>query len=131
VPEHAGDINPWGVGCYTSQVRVKQAYRALENELFVTEKMASAAAFQNVMPYPAEALASAERGMAWTQFHDILPGSSAPVVEEDTLRSIAHARETRPCRAHAFFALASGVPARVPARFPSWSTIRIRIRSMP
>lgn len=62
-PEHAGDINPWGVGCYTSQVRVKQHYRALENELFLTEKMAAAAALAGLMPYPAAALASAERGM--------------------------------------------------------------------
>ncbi|MBN1675092.1 MAG: hypothetical protein JXR37_28890 [Kiritimatiellae bacterium] len=45
------DLNPWAVGCYTSQVRIKQQHRLLENELFATEKMAAAWCLHAV-PYP-------------------------------------------------------------------------------
>jgi alpha-mannosidase len=44
LPRHELDINPWGVGCYTSQIRIKQQHRALENALYAVEKMASTAA---------------------------------------------------------------------------------------
>ena len=52
LPRWKKDLNPWAVGCYSSRVRVKQGYRALENSLFMTEKMASTAAAQSLMPYP-------------------------------------------------------------------------------
>lgn len=32
------DLNYWAVGCYTSQIRIKQKHRELEGELCVTEK---------------------------------------------------------------------------------------------
>ncbi len=47
---------PWAVGCYTSQVRIKQRHRAL-NALYATEKMASVAAIQGFLPYPKAELA--------------------------------------------------------------------------
>lgn len=107
LPEHADDLNAWAVGCYTSQVRVKQGYRDLENELFMTEKMATAAAVQGLTEYPRAQLKAAERDMAFVQFHDILPGSSGPQGEEDALRIIGHAREELSrARTAAFFALA-------------------------
>ena len=43
LPRHASDINPFSVGCYTSQVRLKQKHRQLENELYALEKMAASA----------------------------------------------------------------------------------------
>ena len=35
LPRTSGDLNPWAVGCYTSQVRIKQKHRRLENELYI------------------------------------------------------------------------------------------------
>jgi alpha-mannosidase len=43
LPLHSKDLNKWAVGCYTSQVRIKQMHRKLENELYSTEKMLSCA----------------------------------------------------------------------------------------
>ncbi len=109
LPRHANDINPWAVGCYTSQVRIKQRHRLLENELYSTEKMAAAAAVQGLMKYPAEELRDASRDLAFCEFHDILPGSSVQSVEDMSLRVLDHGLETiSRLKARAFFALASG-----------------------
>ncbi|MBN1249451.1 MAG: alpha-mannosidase, partial [Anaerolineae bacterium] len=111
LPRHTKDINPWAVGCYTSQVRIKQRHRALENTLYATEKMASVAAIQGVLDYPREALASAQRDLLFSEFHDILPGSSIQPVEETSLRLLDHGLETLSrVRARTFFALAQGQP---------------------
>jgi alpha-mannosidase len=111
LPRHTVDINPWAVGCYTSQVRVKQRHRTLENTLYATEKMVSAAAIQGLMPYPREALSSAQRDLLFSEFHDILPGSSVQPVEETSLRLLDHGLEALSrVRAQAFFALAQGQP---------------------
>jgi alpha-mannosidase len=109
LPLHEGDINPFAVGCYTSMARVKQKHRALENALFLTEKMAAAAAFQGFMKYPAEAMGEACRDLLFSQFHDILPGSSIPEVEKAAIRCMDHGLEILSrLKARAFFALASG-----------------------
>lgn len=109
LPEHTGDINPWAVGCYTSQVRIKQRYRRTENELFMTEKMCSAAELAGVMDYPAKELEDAQREMLTIQFHDSLPGSSIQDVEEMALRILDHSLEMiSKVKARAFFALCKG-----------------------
>ena len=111
LPRRANDLNPWGVGCYTSQVRIKQRHRLLENELYSTEKMAAAATLQGLMAYPADGLKDACRDLAFCEFHDILPGSSVQSVEDMSLRVLDHALETiSRLKARAFFALASGQP---------------------
>ncbi|MFH2002777.1 MAG: hypothetical protein ABIK28_24110 [Planctomycetota bacterium] len=109
MPVHCGGINPWAVGCYTSMARVKQRHRALESALYMTEKMAAAGAFQAGMPYPHGALLEAEKDLATCQFHDILPGSGIPQVEEAALRRLDHGLQIASLiRARAFFALTSG-----------------------
>jgi alpha-mannosidase len=109
LPRWAKDLNPWAVGCYTSMIRIKQGYRALENTLFMAEKMASAAAMQGLMPYPSVELKAAEEDLLWTAFHDVLPGSSTPPVEHHALQKIGHGMELLSrIRAQAFFCLASG-----------------------
>ena len=70
------DLNPWAVGCYSSMVLIKQGYRALENELFMTEKMVSTASAQNLMPYPYDELKDAEQDLLWTAL--ILESISIP-----------------------------------------------------
>ena len=109
LPRHEKDLNPWAVGCYTSQVRVKQKQRALENELYSLEKMASAAWANGLMPYPEEEIHEALCDLMTGQFHDILPGSSIQPVEEASLRMLDHGLEIAArAKARAFFALASG-----------------------
>lgn len=113
------DLNPWAVGCYSTMIRVKQGYRALENSLLAAEKMASAAAAQKLMPYPAVELKAAEEDLLWTAFHDVLPGSSIQPVEQHALQRIAHGmEELARIRARAFFCLTRGQPKAKPGTFP-------------
>lgn len=86
-------LNPVAEGCYTSQIRVKQKHRQLENELFSLEKMLTAAELQYGMKYPKEKLDEALRDLIFAEFHDALPGSGSQPVEEDTLRVLDHGLE--------------------------------------
>ncbi len=109
LPRVDRDLNPFSVGCYTSQVRIKQKHRMLENELYATEKMAAGAAAQALMAYPAEELAEAMKDLLACEFHDVLPGSSIQAVEEASLRRLDHGLEKLSrAKARAFFALAAG-----------------------
>ncbi len=110
-PRHEGDLNAWAIGCYTSQVRLKQKHRLLENELYLVEKMASVAALQGIMDYPWEKIHEVLCDLLVGEFHDILPGSSIQPVEEAGIRLFDHALEILSrLKARAFFALASGQP---------------------
>jgi alpha-mannosidase len=109
LPKHEGDLNPWAPGCYTSQIRIKQKHRQLENEIFSIEKMVSAASIQGLVTYPQGAINAAIEDLLIAEFHDILAGTSIQTVEENSLRLMNHgleilARE----RLQAFFALTSG-----------------------
>ena len=112
LPVHRDDLNAWATGCYTSMVRVKLGVRRLENELFATEKMATAAMIQTEMQYPKEELNQALQDLMTCQFHDILPGSSIQPAEEMALRVLHHGLENvSRVRARAFFDLCQGQPA--------------------
>lgn len=112
LPVHRKDLNPWGVGCYTSMIRIKQKHRSLENELYATEKMASTAWGQSQMAYPKQELQEVMYDLATCEFHDILPGSSIQPVEEMALRIYDHALENLSrIKAKAFFSLARGQPS--------------------
>lgn len=109
IPSFSKDLNPWGVGCYTSQIRIKQKFRLLENELYMAEKMASSAYFQKLLAYPAAELAEARHDLLTASFHDILPGSSIQPVEEMAVRLMDHALENiSRVKTRTFFALAAG-----------------------
>lgn len=114
LPVHRGGLNPFAVGAYTSQRPIKQRHRQLENELWLSEKMAAAAWAQGLMAYPAEALRRAQMDLATAQFHDILAGTSIEPAEAAALRLMDHGlEELARIKARAFFALAAGQP---PAR---------------
>jgi len=119
LPEHTGDLNPWAVGCYTSQIRVKQKHRLLENELYMVEKMVSSAALQGYLEYPHAELYDATCDLMISEFHDILPGSSISRVEENSLRLLDHGLEILArVRARAFFALTAGQPQAAEGEVP-------------
>ncbi len=109
LPEWRESLNPMMIGCYTSQVRVKQKYRLAENTYFLTETMCAHAANAGLMDYPEEELLKALYDILLIQFHDILPGSSIQSAEEMGVRLADHAIEILSrIKAKAFFALASG-----------------------
>jgi len=111
LPRREKDLNPWAVGCYTSMARVKQGHRRLENELYSAEKMAASAWMQGLMRYPQAEFREVMEDLAFTEFHDILPGSAVPAGEEAAVRRIGHGLETLArVKARAFFALAAGEP---------------------
>ena len=106
LPKYEGDINPWSVGCYVSQVQVKQKYRQLENELFACEKMCAALALTSDFKYPEKEFGEVLYDLLMLQFHDILPGSSVKAAEEMAIRMADHGLEILSrLRAKAFFRL--------------------------
>ncbi|OXS54035.1 alpha-mannosidase [Cohnella sp. CIP 111063] len=118
-PAYEGDLNPRFVGCYTSMIRIKQKHRQLENELYMTEKMLSAAAQQTGLAYPADDLREAAKDLMTAQFHDILPGTSIQPAEEAALRLLDHGLEiVARLKARAFFALAAGQPKAESKEYP-------------
>lgn len=119
LPELRRSLHPIFPGGYTSQCRVKQRYRMLENQLFLTEKMASHAALTCGMPYPAQQLDDAVEDLLTVQFHDYLPGTTGAAVEEDALRRMDHALEIlRRVRDDAFFTLANLQAPALPDTIP-------------
>ncbi|MEG0897445.1 MAG: alpha-mannosidase, partial [Ruthenibacterium sp.] len=108
---YQGDLRPNQIGSYTSQQSIKKTYRLLENELWKTEKMLSAANLLGVMEYPENDLKQVQRDLLTAQFHDILAGTSIEPVEQDALRLMHHGLEILSRLAtKAFFALCIGQP---------------------
>lgn len=119
MPVFEGSLNPWAVGCYTSQIQVKQQYRHLENELLLTEKMCAAAEISSGKKYPAESIAQAQQDLLTVQFHDMLPGSSIQPAEKMALRMLDHGLELLSrARLGAFLALAQGQPRHEEGEIP-------------
>ncbi len=119
LPRFARDLNPWAVGCYTSMRRIKHLHRQLEAALYMAEKMAVAAACQDLMAYPRDELVQAQRDLLESEFHDALPGSSIEPVQEATLRLLDHGLETvSRVKTRAFFALSSGQAKAKTGAFP-------------
>lgn len=119
LPRFDRGLNPWAVGCYTSQIRVKQQHRALEGMLNQTERMLAHAALAGLVEYPRSDLDEAARDLCMSEFHDILPGSSIQSVEDAALRTLSHGQEiVSRLRARAFFALAAGQKPAAPGEIP-------------
>ncbi len=119
LPHHSKDLNPWAVGCYTSMAAVKKKHRDLENLYYGTEKMVTHAALLGLIPYPREKLKEALEDLLFCEFHDILPGSGIPEVEEHAQQRLDHGLEILSrLRAHSFFALLAGQPRAKNGEFP-------------
>ena len=119
LPRFAGELNPWGVGCYTSMATVKRAHRRLESAIYATEKVLAGAAIQNLLEYPRRELQDALEDLLFCQFHDTLAGSSVSEVEEQALQRLGHGLDiTTRLRARAFFALLAGEPPAGEGEYP-------------
>jgi alpha-mannosidase len=112
-------INTVFPGCYTSLIRIKQRHRELENRLYSSEKMLSAATLNGLMEYPADELREAENALLFCQFHDILPGTVVRKGEESSLKRLSHGIYLLDkLRARAFFALCAGLPKAEGGTYP-------------
>jgi len=112
-------INPFAVGCYTSQIRIKQKHRKLENELYSAEKMMAAASAAGLMKYDDKKALEAQKDLMFCQFHDILPGSSIQAAEEDAIRMMDHGLEiTSRLKAAAFVNMTKGQEAAADRTLP-------------
>lgn len=119
LPHYKKDLNPWAVGCYTTMARIKQSHRQLENSFFLTEKISSHAAMQNLIDYPHSELQKALEDLLFCEFHDILPGSSIPEVEEQALQKMDHGMEILSrLKFKAFMSLLSGEPSANEGEYP-------------
>ncbi|MFB0566062.1 MAG: glycoside hydrolase family 38 C-terminal domain-containing protein [Candidatus Aminicenantaceae bacterium] len=119
LPRHSQDLNPWAVGCYTTMALIKQKHRRLENFYFLTEKMATHAALLGLMNYPYRELHEALEDLMFCEFHDILPGSAIPEVEDYSIQKMDHGFEILSrLRAKAFFALVQNQPRAKKGEFP-------------
>lgn len=77
-------------GCYTSQARLKQANRELENSLLVAERFASVGSqLQGKSFFPRVDFREAWKTLLSNQFHDILPGTCIGPVADDAMREYA------------------------------------------
>lgn len=103
------DLNPWAVGCYASQIRIKQKHRQLEGELALVEKMLSQAEVRGLLAYPENELEQAVKALLFCEFHDILPGTSIAPVEEMSLATLDGGLAiVNRLKQRAFFALLAG-----------------------
>ncbi|MHB9023028.1 MAG: glycoside hydrolase family 38 N-terminal domain-containing protein [Armatimonadota bacterium] len=93
LPVVHGDFKPNNEGCYTSMQRIKTRHRRVENLLHLTEKLAAMAWWSGKRDYPSTDLLVAWKDLLFSEFHDSLPGSGIPQVEEDSLSALAHAEE--------------------------------------
>ncbi len=107
-------------GCYTSMYRVKKRHALLENELFLTEKMLTAAYGRGLLAeYPEEKLRTITEDLLNAQFHDVLPGTSVPCGEENGLRLLDHGLlEAERLKTKAYFALTSGCAPAKEGEYP-------------
>lgn len=104
-------LTPWGIGCYTSQCRIKQKFRLLESELAVAEKMATSASVNySDFVYPFDDIKEIEKALLFSTFHDVLPGSSTKPVEDASLRLLDYGLELASrVKSKAFFYLCRGM----------------------
>lgn len=77
-------------GCYTSSIEVKRLHKQLENQLYLAEIMASAAALQGLSEYPVQTLEECFEDLMNGEFHDVLPGSCVKAGEDNGIMLFNH-----------------------------------------
>ena len=94
-------------GCYTSMGKIKRKHVQLENELYVAEKMLSAACISGALSeYPEDKLHEITEDLLNAEFHDVLPGSCIQSGEDNGLKLLDHGLlEAERLKTRAFFAL--------------------------
>lgn len=118
LPVMKEQLNYFFQGCYTSQIRIKQKHMELENALYSSEKMSTYAAIYGEA-YPKALLASAQEDLLFSEFHDILPGTSVAPAEQDSLRLLDHGLETcASIKIRQFLSMAGGEAKAAEGEYP-------------
>jgi alpha-mannosidase len=88
LPRERRALTPFAVGCYSSQITLKQKHRELENAYYRAEKIRSHSALLGLIPYPKQEFNEIEKSLLLSEFHDMLPGSGTKRVENDTVQML-------------------------------------------
>jgi len=107
-------------GCYTSMFRVKKLHAELESEIYMAEKIASAAYMSGALKkYPEAELQTATIDLLNAEFHDVLPGSSVQCAEDAGLRFLNHGRlEAERVKIKSYFALSAAQSPAADGEYP-------------
>jgi len=106
LPVFSDELNPWAPGCYATQISIKQEHRRLENAYYMAEKMCAICSLSGFFSYPQSALQEALECLLFCEFHDILPGTGIPAVQEHAMRRLGRGIDiVEKLQAKAFFAL--------------------------
>lgn len=92
LPEHEGEIQPHGVGCYSAHSGIKKWIRQTEHALQAAEKWAAAASAVAGMPRVTDQLEHAWRQVLLNHFHDTAAGTALPSGYDDARDQLAEAR---------------------------------------
>lgn len=99
LPVVEGDLQRCFAGCYTSVSRIKRSHRRTEGVIAQAERYAALAWRRLGTDYPDHELLAAWKGLLFSEFHDVLPGSCTEEGEDDAHqifgRSLDTARQAR------------------------------------
>ncbi len=100
-------------------IMLKKLHSRSEIELIAAEKLLTHASLNGLVKYPADKLREALEDILFCEFHDILPGSGIPEVEEHAIQKLYHALEILSrIKSKAFFSLLSGHESAHQGEFP-------------
>ena len=107
-------------GCYTTMYRVKKLHAQLESQIYMAEKIASAAYMRGALKeYPEAKLQTAVEDLLNAEFHDVLPGSSVQCAEDAGLRYLNHGMlEAERVKISSYFALAASQSPAAEGEYP-------------
>ncbi|MBQ8741807.1 MAG: alpha-mannosidase [Clostridia bacterium] len=96
-------------GCYSSMYSIKKLHALLEAEIYMAEKISSAAYISGALKeYPEAELTTAVQDLLIAEFHDVLPGTSVQCGENAGIRYLNHGMfEAERIKIKAYFALAA------------------------
>ncbi len=107
-------------GCYTSMNKVKKKHALLESELWLTERMLTAALGCGALKeYPEEKIHEIVEDLLNAEFHDVLPGTVVQCGEENGLKLLDHGLlEVERLKTKAYFALAASEQVAKQGEYP-------------
>jgi len=92
IPTIKNELQHHARGCYSAHARLKRLHRQVEHALMTAERFAAVAWLLEAQAYPHDQFQKAWCDLLYTQFHDILAGTSIPSAYEDTRDQLGAAR---------------------------------------
>ena len=112
-------LRPSMPGCYVSNSLMKRKHIQLENQLYYTEKILTAAYLSGRCEYPQEELDKAEEDLLVSEFHDMITGDSSYSGADNGMCMIQHGLFILDrLKTRAYFALTRDQPPAKPGEYP-------------